>query len=171
MYADRMTRNDFDKLKIYNLIYDHDKTIHFSRTNKMFNKDSSSDDEFMFDIEVAVAKKMSNDISRKTRMGMLANTLFNHGLMGKTGNRIGESTFHHLLKNPFYYGVFKWKDKMYQGNHTPLITKDLFGKVQNILTGNFRPYSNRKNFHFNNMIICGVCGCKVLGEEKRLSKL
>ena len=71
MYADRMTRNDFDKLKIYNLIYDHDKTIHFSRTNKMFNKDSSSDDEFMFDIEVAVAKKMSNDISRKTRMGML----------------------------------------------------------------------------------------------------
>ncbi|HHT9107121.1 MAG TPA: recombinase family protein [Candidatus Wunengus sp. YC63] len=217
--TDRMTRNDFDKLKIYNLIYDHDKTIHFSRTNKMFNKDSSPDDEFMFDIEVAVAKKMSNDISRKTRMGMLekaeqglypsnaplgyknnpvtglieedlktafyikdafslmatgsyslsmlANKLFNDGLRGKTSNRIGESTLHHLLKNPFYYGVFKWKDKMYQGGHTPLTTKDLFEKVQNVLTGNFHPYSNRKNFHFNNMIICGICGCKVLGEEKR----
>lgn len=217
--TDRMTRNDFDKLKIYNLIYDHDKTIHFSRTNKMFNKDSSPDDEFMFDIEVAVAKKMSNDISRKTKMGMLekaeqglypsnaplgyknnpvtglieeetktafyikeafslmatgsyslsmlANKLFNDGLRGKTGNRIGESTLHHIFKNPFYYGVFKWKDKIYQGSHTQLTTKDLFDKVQNVLTGNFHPYSNRKNFHFNNMIICGVCGCKVLGEEKR----
>lgn len=37
-----------------------------------------------------------------------------------------------------------------------------FEKVQNVLKGNFHPYSNRKNFHFNNMIICEVCGCKVL---------
>lgn len=51
--------------------------------------------------------------------------------------------------------------------NAPLITKDMFEKVQNVLTGNFHPYSNRKNFRFNNMIICGVCGCKVLGEEKR----
>jgi len=66
--TDRMTRNDFDKLKIYTLIKEHDKTVHFSRTGKAFNKDSGSDDEFMFDIEVAVAKKMSNDISKKTQM-------------------------------------------------------------------------------------------------------
>ena len=69
--TDRMTRNDFDKLKIYTLIKEFDKTIHFSRTNKIINKSSGSDDEFMFDIEVAVAKKMSNDISRKAKMGML----------------------------------------------------------------------------------------------------
>ncbi|MCF6155521.1 MAG: hypothetical protein E3K36_09770 [Candidatus Brocadia sp.] len=56
---------------------------------------------------------------------------------------------------------------MYQGSHAPLITKELFEKVQTVLTGNFHPYSNRKNFHFNNTIIYGVCGCKVLGEEKR----
>lgn len=67
---DRMTRNDFDKIKIKELINDYGKTIHFSRTNKVYNKDSNPDDEFMMDIEVAVAKKMSNDISRKTKMGM-----------------------------------------------------------------------------------------------------
>ncbi len=69
--TDRMTRNDIDKLKIYQLITDHDKTIHFSRSNKSYNKNSGSDDIFMFDIEVAVAKKMSNDISKKSKMGML----------------------------------------------------------------------------------------------------
>lgn len=217
--TDRMTRNDFDKLKIYNLIKEYNKTIHFSRTNKIFNRDSGSEDEFMFDIEVAVAKKMSNDISRKTKMGMLekaaqglypsnaplgyknnpvtglieedakislyikeafsfmatgsyslsmlANKLCNDGLRGRTNNRIGESTFHHLLKNPFYHGVFKWKGKFYQGSHTPLITKDLFVKVQNVLTGNFHPYSNKRAFSFNNLMVCGFCGCKVLGEEKQ----
>ena len=67
---DRMTRNDFDKIRIKELINEYGKTIHFSRTNKVYNKESNPDDEFMMDIEVAVAKKMSNDISRKTTMGM-----------------------------------------------------------------------------------------------------
>ena len=34
---DRMTRNDFDKLKIYDLVQNHNKTIHFSRSNKIYN--------------------------------------------------------------------------------------------------------------------------------------
>ena len=66
---DRMTRNDFDKMKMRELMLDHGKTFHFSRTNKTYNKNYSSDDEFMLDIEVAVAKKWSNDISRKVKMG------------------------------------------------------------------------------------------------------
>jgi site-specific DNA recombinase len=69
--TDRMTRNDFDKLKIYTLIKEHDKTIHLARSNKVFDKNSGSEEEFMLDIEVAVAKKKYNDISRKTKMGML----------------------------------------------------------------------------------------------------
>jgi len=67
---DRMTRNDFDKLKIHRLIREHGKTIHFSRSNKIINRESGPDEEFMFDIEAAVAKKLSNDISRKASMGM-----------------------------------------------------------------------------------------------------
>lgn len=55
--TDRMTRNDFDKLKIINLIQKYDKTIHFSRMNKVINKKFDADDEFVLDIEVAVAKK------------------------------------------------------------------------------------------------------------------
>ncbi|MFQ5500589.1 MAG: recombinase family protein [Candidatus Zixiibacteriota bacterium] len=67
---DRMTRNDFDKMKIVELIHEHGKSIHFSRSNKVISKEMGSEDEFMFDIEVAVAKKMSKDISRKASMGM-----------------------------------------------------------------------------------------------------
>jgi len=67
---DRMTRNDVDKIKIAELVKEYDKVVHFSRDNKIYSRESSSDDEFMLDVQVAVAKKMSNDISRKTTMGM-----------------------------------------------------------------------------------------------------
>ncbi len=67
---DRMTRNDFDKIKIIKLVREYDKVIHFTRTSKTYDKNSSPDDEFVMDIEVASAKKLSNDISRKTKMGL-----------------------------------------------------------------------------------------------------
>jgi len=69
--ADRMSRNERDKMLIYDLIHVYGKTIHFARTNKIYSKVSSPDDEFMLDMEVLIAKKMSNDISRKTKMGQI----------------------------------------------------------------------------------------------------
>jgi site-specific DNA recombinase len=217
--TDRMTRNDMDKIKIWSLVKYNDKTIHFSRSNKKLDKNSGSEDEFMLDIEVAVAKKMSNDISRKTRMGMLekaeqglfpSNTplgyinnklthlieldevksshikkafeliatgnysidmirdiLHQDGFRGKKENKVGKSAIAHILKNPIYYGVFRWNDKLYQGVHTPIISKSLYDNVQIVLSGKFRPYSNKHNFPFNNLILCGACNCKVLGEIKK----
>lgn len=217
--TDRMTRNDFDKLKIYTLIKEFNKTIHFSRTNKVFDKNSGPDDEFMFDIEVAVAKKMSNDISRKTQMGMLEkaeqglypgpaplgykNNKFTHlidideesapfvmkafsllatglfslsmardklyeeGLRSKLGVRVGKSAIAQMLRNPMYYGAFRWKGKLYQGSHTPIISKELFDKAQDVLDGKHHPSVQRKCFAFNNLIICGICDCKVIGEQKK----
>ena len=217
--TDRMTRNDFDKLKIYTLIKEYDKTIHFSRTNKRFNKNSNSDDEFMFDIEVAVAKKMSNDISRKAKMGlrekaeqgfypslapigyknnstthsiyideekvpyikrvfslmatgsyslrMLADKLYSQGFRSRNGMRVKKCGIGLILKNPIYYGAFRWNGGFYQGNHTPIVSKGLFDQVQSVMNGKFRPSIQKNNFAFNNLIICGICNCKILGERKK----
>lgn len=68
--TDRMTRNDMDKIRINDLIINYGKIVHFARTGKIYSRDSSPDDEFMLDIEVAAAKKMAKDIARKTKMGM-----------------------------------------------------------------------------------------------------
>ena len=217
--TDRMTRNDFDKLKIYTLIKEHGKTVHFSRTNKIFNKDSGSDDEFMFDIEVAVAKKMSNDISRKSQMGMLekaeqglypsvaplgyrnnlvthlldvddataphiqraftlmatgryslstlGDLLYQEGLRNKGGNRVGKSALAYVLSRSIYYGAFVWKGKLYQGSHAPLVSKELFDRAQDVLHGRYHTDRRGRSFPFNNLIVCGLCGCKVLGEVQK----
>lgn len=217
--ADRMTRNDMDKIHIYTLIKLHNKRVHFSRSNKTIDKYSGSEDEFMLDIEVAVAKKMSNDISRKTKMGMtekaeqglypsyaplgyknnllthlieieeseacyirkaflmmasgayslqmIADILFKEGFRGRKGNRVGKSTIDSLLRNQVYYGAFNWNGKIFQGSHELIVSKEMFDKVQDILSGNFHTRGNKKEFHFNNLILCGICGCKVSGEEKK----
>jgi len=217
--TDRMTRNDFDKMKIIDLIQEFDKTIHFSRSNKIYNKQSGSDDMFMLDIEVAVAKKTSNDISRKSQMGMmekaeqefypstapygyrnnkatrlieikpestpfilnafeqmatgnysinmLRDWLFANGFKSKTGKKICKSALVKVLTNPIYCGDFRWKGKIYSGSHEPIISKQLFDAVQNVLARKSKTYKSRKDFAFANLLFCGDCGCKVLGEEKK----
>lgn len=218
--TDRMTRNDFDKMKIISLIKEYGKTIHFSRTNKVINIDSGSDDEFMLDIEVAVAKKWSNDISRKAKMGLiekaeqgeypsaspigyinnkqthlieidperapfikiafedmatgnyslntLSTKLHGHGLRTRNGLKVIKPTLGKILNNPFYYGCFLWKSKMYPGIHEPIISKQLYDQVQCILSGKGHSYQVNKNgFAFNNLLRCGECDCKVLGELKK----
>ncbi|MBF0503460.1 MAG: recombinase zinc beta ribbon domain-containing protein, partial [Candidatus Omnitrophica bacterium] len=73
-----------------------------------------------------------------------------------------------VLKNPLYYGTaFRWKGKLYPANHEPIISKKLFDEVQNVLTRKSRTYKSRKNFAFANLLHCGECGCRVLGEEKK----
>ncbi|MFH1619811.1 MAG: recombinase family protein [bacterium] len=214
--TDRLTRNDFDKMKIYDLVKQHDKKIHFSRANKIFDKNASPDEEFMFDIEVAVAKKLSNDISRKSRMGMVEKAeqgwlptlapigyknnretagididaklakfvvkafqlistgsysltmaqekLDKEGFRTRRGKGIPRNTLYKLIKNPFYYGIFTWKGKTYTGKHTPIISKELYANANKALREDGRPYESRRNFAFANLMRCGVCGCKVLGE-------
>ena len=35
-----------------------------------------------------------------------------------------------LLKNPFYIGRFYWSEKLYQGTHVPIVSFELFDRVQ-----------------------------------------
>lgn len=217
---DRMTRNDFDKMKIVRLIKEHGKSIHFSRSNKVINNESGSEEEFMFDIEVAVAKKMSKDISRKASMGMqekanqgnfagtaplgyrnnkqtkqieidqershyikrafelkasgnysiqaLADRLYKDGLRTKKGNQVRKSAMSLLLNNPIYYGSFNWKGQLHEGKHKPIISKDLFDRVQDMFSskGN-RAKLTKHNFPFQGVARCGICNCTILGELKK----
>ncbi len=42
--------------------------------------------------------------------------------------------FNRLLKNDYYIGIVTYKGVKYQGTHEPLISEELFNKVQNVLT-------------------------------------
>ena len=101
-----------------------------------------------------------------------------HNLTSK-GNRNGpgkplsRAGIYVILKNHFYYGIMLVKGKMYKHNYPPIIDKDLFDKVQ-ILLSKVYPTKEEQElpdvpvkagrryryelFPFSGLFRCGTCG-------------
>jgi len=73
-----------------------------------------------------------------------------------------------LLKRTFFYGVFEYpvgSGNWYTGQHTPIITKELYDRVQEQLVRS-EITKNSKEFAFTKLISCGLCGSGVTACEK-----
>ncbi len=92
---------------------------------------------------------------------------FKFGLKSKEGNKLSSSRMHNILKDPFYYGDFRWNGKIYCGTHVPLISKDLYLKVQSILKR--RTYSRymKHNYLLQSKVVCGECGYTISWYKKK----
>jgi DNA invertase Pin-like site-specific DNA recombinase len=74
-----------------------------------------------------------------------------------------------LLRIPFYYGRFEYpknSGKWYTGKHTPIITKELFDKVQEKINENLALKTKSKEFAFTKLMKCGLCGSGITADEK-----
>ena len=78
------------------------------------------------------------------------------------------SNIERLLKNPFYYGAFKFKNELFEGTHPPIITKELFDKAQAALSARSKPHLNGPHYHvFRGLIRCNECGCMITSEIQK----
>ena len=48
------------------------------------------------------------------------------------------STVHSILRNRIYTGWFEWNGKMIQGRHEPLVSVELWERVQAVMDGRCR---------------------------------
>jgi len=91
------------------------------------------------------------------------------GLFGqRSGKPVPYSTIGHLLRNPFYYGVFVHKGEVHQGTHLPMISKETFDRIQYALLDNGKPqngYRKQKGFLFLDFARCSSCGYAITGER------
>ena len=79
------------------------------------------------------------------------------------------STVHSILRNRLYTGWFEWNGKLYQGKHEPLVSVELWERVQGVMDGR-----NAKQAppHEARLRLLGAdrlrqCGCSVVGEIKK----
>lgn len=100
-------------------------------------------------------------------LNSLRELLHKEGMRTKTGNKISKSLIHKILSSTFYYGITVSHGKYYKGNHTPLISKDLFDKAQNVLTGNSRPKPQKHFFTYRGFVRCDHCGCLFTATKKK----
>ena len=87
----------------------------------------------------------------------------------KTGKPLVLANIYLILRNSFYYGEFEYpvgSNNWYTGKHTPIITKELFDRVQLTLNEKFIPKTESKEFAFTKLIKCGYCGSGISADEK-----
>ncbi len=90
----------------------------------------------------------------------------------KNDKPLALGNIYRILKNTMYYGVFEYPVKSgnwYTGKHTPIITQDLYLKVQEQINTEGHDYAI-KEFAFTKLITCGLCGSGITAQEK-LKKL
>ena len=87
----------------------------------------------------------------------------------QSGAKVPVSTVHTILRNRLYSGQFEWNGKLIQGKHEPLVSIDLWERVQGMMNGRHAKNSKRgkRDFAFSGLIACHSCGCAVVGEVKK----
>jgi hypothetical protein len=87
----------------------------------------------------------------------------------RTGTRVPISAVHSILRNRLYTGQFEWNGKLIQGRHQPLISVELWERVQGVLDGRnvSKAKRGKHDFAFSGLIACAKCGCSVVGEIKK----
>lgn len=85
------------------------------------------------------------------------------------GKRVGRSSVAAMLSNPFYIGVLHVKkgSRTFPGVHEPLISRKLFERVQDALSGKTQRKVYRHQFQFSRLITCGICGRSLVGETQQ----
>ena len=109
----------------------------------------------------ATGQYAMQDVSRMAREAGL--------VYRKSGAKVPVSTIHTILHARLYTGWYEWNGKLIKGRHQPIISVDLWERVQNVLDGRFAKKHRRAkhDFAFSGLISCGTCGCSVVGEIKK----
>lgn len=78
----------------------------------------------------AQGKTMVQIANSVNMMGMRSRSIFTEDGVNIGNKPMTKASIERILKNTFYYGVVEIKWELFQGIHTPIITKNLFDKVQ-----------------------------------------
>jgi DNA invertase Pin-like site-specific DNA recombinase len=91
------------------------------------------------------------------------------GLNNRSGKPICLAQIYRILKDPFYFGEFEFpvnSGVWYKGSYPPLITKEVFLKVQQLrLSVPKKAEWGSKNVMFRGVFKCASCQGTVTGEE------
>jgi DNA invertase Pin-like site-specific DNA recombinase len=89
------------------------------------------------------------------------------GLKNIKGKGVNKKCLSIILNNQFYMGIIRVKGMSFNGGHEPIITPDLFKKVQLILRGNTNQKVNKHDFKFRKLLTCQACGYFLVAEIQK----
>ncbi len=103
----------------------------------------------------------------KYSLKTLSDKAYDEGLAyRKSGKRFSAGSLEKILKNPIYYGDFRWKSEVMNGNHDPIISRELFDLVQYQLKRFNKPKKGKLYYPFRGLLYCGYCGCQLTAQRQ-----
>src|SRR3989344_4336643 len=103
----------------------------------------------------------------KSTLDDLATFLEEAGVMSKGNRRVHISRISFVLQNPFSYGHFRYAGEVYEGNHSPLISKSLYDKANAVLRSRGRTLAIKTDpAPLCGLLRCGFCGMCITAEVK-----
>lgn len=99
---------------------------------------------------------------------LLVKELNGEGLTLK-GRKLYSSVVHQILRKRLYSGDFDWDGTTYEGSHEPLVTREAWQRVQDLLDARAKNKTRKvkHDFAFTGLVRCGHCGCMLVGEIKK----
>ncbi|NQU82586.1 MAG: recombinase family protein [Parcubacteria group bacterium] len=220
--VDRLTRNLKDAVFVNEWINGNtEREVHFVKEGCVLNKDSKSNEKFIWNIKISVAQYYIDNLSEEVKKGQaekirqgwlptkpplgyktvgekghkihivdkekaglikkmftqysgggysikkLGQTIYEEGLRTRGNNKLAKSRVGELLSDPFYYGKIRWNNKIYEGKQEPLVSKELFDNVQQVLKSKTTPKYRKHFYLFKGSIKCKECGGKITWEKQK----
>ena len=112
-------------------------------------------------IKSRIIQKAFEEFSEgKHTLESLGKRLAEFSLVSKNGTPLAKATIQRMLTNLAYIGLIQQKGETYEGKYQPIISKELFEKVQEKLKERAKPRKSKKrhNFPFVGLLRCGECG-------------
>ena len=97
----------------------------------------------------------------------ITDILYNQGFRSRGGKKVYKSKIHHMLTNPFYYGMMVRHGKYYAGSHEQVISKQVFDDAQNVLSGVAHSKKQKLFFPYRGFLRCRSCGCALTATIKK----
>ncbi|MFA5021536.1 MAG: recombinase family protein [Patescibacteria group bacterium] len=88
----------------------------------------------------------------------LETIMFNKGLRSSFGNKMRYTKLCTLLNNKYYLGFVTVKGQIFQGQHQPLVSEELYSKVQAVKKRHAIPKLQVNEYKFVHILSCGLCG-------------
>ena len=125
------------------------------------------DGRYAIDAEKAA---LVREIYRRTKDGEkfadIASDLNSRGLRTKTGGEWNKGSFHHLLTNDAYTGIYRHSGIVIDGGIPPIISKEEFAEMQELLHTKRNPIGRHRDnmdYLLTGKLFCGLCGEPMVG--------
>ena len=120
----------------------------------------------IYEPEAEVVREIFRKVGKGTPFVDIANNLNGRGIHTKRGGLWGKNSFHAILHNEAYIGVYHYSDVRVEGGMPAIIDKALFLEVEQRLKTKKNPQGKHRengDYILTGKLFCGLCGSPMVG--------